>query len=95
MAYGVTAQQAALLKLIGELTVDGAPPTYDVLAKEMGTSKGNIHRLLSRLFERGHVTWVYGKANTLRLVNPFAGKSSAELLAMRDKIDAALVERMA
>lgn len=91
----LTPQQSKLRQLVADLTVDDVPPTYETLAREMGVSKGNIHRLLSGLFERGHVTWEYGKSHSLRLTDPFAAKSSAELIAMRDKIDAALVERMA
>ncbi|MES3028522.1 MAG: hypothetical protein V4820_11790 [Pseudomonadota bacterium] len=95
MKASLTPQQANLLGLIAALTVGDVPPTYEALAEAMSTSKGNIHRLLSCLFERGHVTWEYGKSHSLRLTDPLAAKSSAELIAMRDKIDAALVERMA
>lgn len=95
MTAGLTPKHAKLLKLIADLTVDGVPPRYEALAEAMQTSRGNIHRLLTGLKARGYVTWNYASPRSLRLVDPLAGKSNGELLAMRNRIDALLVERIA
>lgn len=95
MNAGLTPKNARLLALITELTVDAVAPSYEVLAETMCTSKGSVHRMLTRLQGLGLVTWDYGAARSLRLTDPLAGQSSSDLVAMRDRIDALLVERMA
>ena len=93
MSQGITPRQGELLKLIASLTRDGVPPCYAKLAASMETSRGDIHRMLTCLRERGHVTWTYGRHRSLRLVDPLAGKSRGELLALRKDIDRALMEQ--
>lgn len=95
MTASLTPLQAKLLKVIADNTVRDVAPTYDTLARLMGTSKGSIHRLLTGLKARGRVTWDPSRHRTLALVDPFAGKSTRELLVMRNRIDALLVERIA
>ena len=93
MTAGLTSRQAKLLQVITERTVHGVPPSYETMAREIGSSRGNVHALLTRLRERGLVTWDYARARSLRLVDPLAGKSNAELRSLRKDIDRALMER--
>ncbi len=93
MSSGLTVRQAKLLDVISSRTVHGVPPTYDAMARELETSRGGVHALLVQLKERGHVTWDYCRARSLRLTDPLAGKSNAELRSLRKDIDRALMER--
>lgn len=93
MNAGLTLRQAKLLDVISSRTVHGVPPTYAAMARELETSRGGIHALLLQLKERGFVTWDFGRHRSLRLVDPLAGKTNADLRAMRARIDRALMER--
>lgn len=94
MSAGLTPAMSACLRAIQDMTIQGVPPSYADLQERLGlASRGGVHRILSQLRERGHVDWDYGHARSLRLTNPFAGKSTEELQTMRRQIDRLLRER--
>jgi SOS-response transcriptional repressor LexA len=60
---------AAVLAAIIRLEAAGMSPTIRELAEELGfKSPAPILRYLERLREEGKVSWVRGKARTLRVV---------------------------
>jgi SOS-response transcriptional repressor LexA len=57
----------------------GVPPSYEVIAKGIGlSSKSNVHRIIHRLKEDGHLTVRPYKFHSIRLVD----KSVKEMAAL-------------
>jgi len=95
----LTTKQAAFKALIKDRTRQGVPPTYAELAEAFGlSSKGGVHRMLTCLKERGHVAFEPCRHGTLRVIEALPaldGLSRAQLVMLRDQIDAALAARFA
>lgn len=52
------------------IRLHGVPPSYEVIAKGIGLkSKSNVHRIVHRLKEDGHLTVRPYKFNSIRLVD--------------------------
>jgi DNA-binding MarR family transcriptional regulator len=66
---GLTPRQSDALRFIREyLTANGITPTYDEIAPGIGLrSKAGVHRLVSALEERGHITRMPGRARSIAL----------------------------
>ena len=57
----------------------GVPPSYEVIARGLGlSSKSNVHRIIHRLKEDGHLTIRPYKFHSIRLVD----KSVKEMAAL-------------
>lgn len=98
MRLSSTQRQAEMLAAIRRLTVDGVPPSLEALGSAVGLqSRGNVHGLLARMRARGLVAWEPGRARTIRIVeDTWSGLdrlSTAELTALRIRIDVLLTER--
>lgn len=60
-----------MLDAIRARSVNGVGPSYEELAGDMGiSSKGEVHRVLKGLRERGMVSWMPGRARSLHLTAP-------------------------
>lgn len=98
---GITPAMRECLDAILDMTVDGVPPTYLMLQDRLGiASKSGVHRMIRSLEERGLVNRLPGKARSLAVIerrgsNDLGSESTAELVRMRDRIDAILVARAA
>jgi SOS-response transcriptional repressor LexA len=86
IAGGLTPRQAECLSVIADLTVDDISPSYEDIAKALNLkSRSGVHRLLTKLRERGYVTWSPDRARTIRPApttfdpNELLVMSSAEL----------------
>ena len=52
------------------IRLHGVPPSYEVIAKGIGlSSKSNVHRIVHRLKEDGHLTIRPYKFHSIRLVD--------------------------
>ena len=52
------------------IRLHGVPPSYEVIAKGIGlSSKSNVHRIVHRLKEDGHLTVRPYKFHSIRLVD--------------------------
>ena len=61
------------------IRLHGVPPSYEVIAKGIGlSSKSNVHRIIHRLKEDGHLTIRPYKFHSIRLVD----KSVKEMAAL-------------
>lgn len=79
---GLTPKQAQCLDAIKRLTENGVPPTYETLKDAMGiASKGGIHRMVCGLEERGYITRIPNKHNSIKVINPQASSHGGELPA--------------
>lgn len=66
-----TREQGRTLEAIRKLTRGGVPPSYAELQEELGiASRGGVHRLLHALKDRGLVTFEFGRARSLRIIDP-------------------------
>jgi hypothetical protein len=67
---GLTHKQAACLTVIRtRVTADGIAPTYEEPMAELGLrSKSGVHRLVTGLAERGHITRLAGHGRSIQLV---------------------------
>ena len=61
------------------IRLHGVPPSYEVIARGLGlSSKSNVHRIIHRLKEDGHLTIRPYKFHSIRLVD----KSVKEMAAL-------------
>ena len=52
------------------IRLHGVPPSYEVIAKGLGLkSKSNVHRIVHRLMEDGHLTVRPYKFHSIKLVD--------------------------
>lgn len=91
----MTPPQKRVLNAIADLTSEGVSPTYRAVARKAGLGVGNVYRIVDILQADGLVMKMQGRARTLRVVGHFdpiavASMSHADLLALRDLIDARL-----
>jgi DNA-binding MarR family transcriptional regulator len=95
----LTTKQAEFKALIARMTVGDVPPTYEALASAAGIVKSQVHYMLRRLKERGHVEFEFGRARTIRIVADdlpaLETLSTSQLVRLRDKIDARLASKFA
>jgi len=69
----MTPREQQMVALLKELTVDGVPPTYDILAWRMGLkSKSGVHRVLHSLAEKGIVALTPRRRRSVAIRNPEA-----------------------
>ena len=78
----MTATEAAFLRAVADLTVDGVTPSYDELRRHLGyASKSNIHRLVEQLVAKGMLTHARTGHRSLRLVPDVAERVAREVQA--------------
>lgn len=66
---GLTHAQAACLAAIRRLTLEGVSPSLEELRQALRfSSKGQVHRVLTELLERGRVTWIQGRARSIVII---------------------------
>jgi repressor LexA len=67
---GLTRKQHQLLTFLAtQIAKTGVSPNLDEIANGTGLcSKGSVHNYLSRLMERGYVTWSPRQARSIRLL---------------------------
>ena len=71
MKMGLTIKQNHMKKCIAEfISTHGHSPTYQELANVSGIdSVGNVHRYVSNLRERGHITMLPGQERSIAIVD--------------------------
>ena len=80
----MTPREQQMVALLKELTVDGVPPTYDILAWRMGLkSKSGVHRVLHSLAEKGLIALTPRRRQSVRIRN-----ADAERLPFTQMADA-------
>lgn len=92
----MTSQQSKAFALIREANQHGTAPSFEELREHLGiASKAGVHRIVCALEERGAIRRMPGRVRALEAVEvgPLDGRSTAELLAMRDRIDRVLAGR--
>lgn len=68
---GLTLRHRECLDVIRRLTVDGVPPSYSQIAREMHLkSKSGVWRLVDSLVARGHLQRGYRLAHSLVIIEP-------------------------
>lgn len=66
----LTQRQADMLDIIRRrLEHSEVGPNYDEIAAEMGIVKSGVHRMAVALKERGYITFMPGRARSIRLLN--------------------------
>ena len=94
-----TGAHAETLEAIQRLTVNNVPPSFRELADDLGLrSLSNLHVRLNRMKERGLIAFEFGRARTLRVVEPaqpvdLKSMTGVELVALRGRIEAELIAR--
>lgn len=94
----MTPGMAECLDAIRRLTKNDVPPSYDELCAELRVSRNPLHAMLTRMKERGLVTWEPAQARTLRIVckpDDYDNLPTDTLLRMKRRIDAVLCNRAA
>ena len=89
-------RMADCLNAIERLTVDGVPPSWSQLGRELNLAQSNIHRLLSDMKDRGLVDWKPRRAHTLRILGQepdFASMSTPALTRILGHVEALLANR--
>lgn len=67
--FGLTGKMLDCLRFIEEhLCEHGEAPSYDEIGAAIGSTRGNVQRLLTCLQERGWVDFLAGKARSLRML---------------------------
>lgn len=81
VAYGLTAIQRDALLIIQELTAaNGAPPTRQELADELGlANRSGAQRIVDHLIARGHLARQTHKARTLTVLQPIPMPEEPEI----------------
>lgn len=90
----LTPRQMNCMRVIQDLTDAGAgiSPTLDEIASKIGTTKGNVHRLLSLLAERGHIERVTSRARSITILHRLPDPLTVTALLELAKVLAASVE---
>lgn len=90
----LTPRQMNCMRVIQDLTDAGAgiSPTLDEIASKIGTTKGNVHRLLSLLAERGHIERVTSRARSITILHRLPDPLTVTALLELAKVLAAAVE---
>lgn len=92
-----TPQMAETLAAIRRLTVDGISPTLRELQVELGLANvSGVHRALSRLKQRGLVSWEPNLSRSLQIVDQapnYDAMPTSELLAISRQVEAVLANR--
>lgn len=68
---GITASQARCLRFIADYTAqhDGVAPSYNEICEELDIrSKGEVHRLVQQLVDRGMIRHIPTRARSLEVV---------------------------
>lgn len=94
---GLTAAQARAYEVIRSRLAAGVSPTLDEISADLGiSSKGSAHRYLLCLRERGLITFIPGRARSIRLAGEMEGldqRPTDDLRALRDRVNAILKAR--
>lgn len=90
MSVGLTRKQRDTLLIIQELSeLDGFSPTYDEISRELGgCGRGEVHRLVSCLIDRGYLARTRrGGARALVVVQPvpMPAEFAYEVVACREE----------
>lgn len=93
-----TREMNRTLAALRKLTVDGVPPTYDQVARELGiVSRSGVHARLTALREAGLVRWEPSRQGSLRITDDpwsdLAKLSTSDLKALSVRIDVLIEER--
>lgn len=94
MTHGITRRQSQLLAFIAVYSAEhGYPPTYAEMATEMGVaSKSSIFEFLNRLEERGHITRVSAKRQSLCVIETEAVRHAVQFRSLSRETSAARPE---
>jgi LexA DNA binding domain-containing protein len=78
---GLTAPQRDVLLIIQELTaLDGVSPSYSELSREMvANNRGNAHRAVECLIERGYLACIPNRARSLTVLRPIPMPEEPEI----------------
>jgi repressor LexA len=94
---GLTHMQARTLDVVRTFAEDGKSPSYDEIAEALDlASKSQVKYLLDQLEARGRIRRLPHRARSIELVDQvddLERRPSAELRAMRARIDAILKAR--
>lgn len=98
----MTPQELRILDALRRLTVNGMSPKLDDLAFEAGIqSKGSVHRILSRMRDKGVIYWKYHSWRAISIVREgpsreqIAAWSTEELHRIASTIGEVLADRSA
>ena len=95
---GLTKLEGKVMAALEALTVDGVGPSFDEIMTATGLgSRGGVHRVVTRLEEKGRIRRFHHRARSIEIVNPakldridIDSLSQTELLALSFAIDARL-----
>lgn len=95
MTLPPTNRHAEALDAIRRLTTAaGVPPSYAQLRAELGLrGQGAVQNLITRMADRGLITFAPNRARSIRIVEDGDGlevRSTADLVSMRDRINSIL-----
>jgi SOS-response transcriptional repressor LexA len=70
--FGLTPRQRQVVTALEALTAElGRAPSLNEIRVRIGhRNKGSVHQIMSRLAERGAVTWTPRQAGSLRVLRP-------------------------
>ena len=97
----MTPQMSRTLDAIKKLTNGDVAPSFQEIGDYIGVrSKGNVHRLVNCLKDRGYVTYEPERPRSIRIVNPAApdgvklvDMATADLHALKRQIEMVLAAR--
>lgn len=87
MSAGVTPRQLQLLGFIAEhIEAYGYAPTFAEMATEIGvTSKGHISQIVNGLEERGHITRVRDRKQSITIIDSDIVRNALRFRSLADK----------
>jgi len=83
MPYSLTAQERRAVAVIQDFVDSGIGPTFQQIAGALGTTKSNVHRLLTQLQAKGWIRRLPLMARSITLVHrlaPAPGQAVTQLL---------------
>jgi SOS-response transcriptional repressor LexA len=91
-AFGLTRKQRDVLLVIQELTaLDGVPPTYAEIAREIDApSRSEIKRLLNLLRDRGWIDWLPYRHRSIVVLRQIPMPEEPEIVGLFDMPAAAV-----